>query len=56
MGSVESEENQWPHHFNMMGELLVGFIFLIAAFFIYMVGLQAGVGPSSRAFFSWMGV
>ena len=25
MGSVESDEPQWPHHFNMMGELLIGF-------------------------------
>ena len=37
MGNVESEEPQWPHHFGMMGELLIGFIFLIVAFFLYMV-------------------
>lgn len=34
---VQSEESQWPHHFNMMGQLFVGFIFLIVAGMSYMV-------------------
>lgn len=32
-----SEADQWPHHFNMLGQLLLGFIFLIVVFFLYVV-------------------
>jgi len=41
-----SEANQWPHHFNMLGQLLLGFIFMIVVFFFYVVR------PSSLAFVS----
>jgi hypothetical protein len=34
-----TEANQWPHHFNMLGQLLLGFIFMIVVFFLYVVGL-----------------
>jgi hypothetical protein len=30
-----SDANQWPHHFNMLGQLLLGFIFMIVVFFLY---------------------
>jgi len=32
-----SEANQWPHHFEMLGQLLFGFIFLIVVAFLYIV-------------------
>jgi len=32
-----SDANQWPHHFNMLGQLLLGFIFMIVVFFLYVV-------------------
>ena len=40
LGNDYSEESQWSHRFNFMGELMFGFIFLIAAFFIYVVRRQ----------------
>jgi len=42
---VQSEESQWPHHFNMMGQLFVGFIFLIAAGMSYMVSHHPSRAP-----------
>jgi len=48
MGNVPSEQSQWPHHFSMMGELLVGFIFLIVAYFLYMAGIRERSRGSAR--------
>ena len=42
---VQSEESQWPHHFNMMGQLFVGFIFLIVAGMSYMVSHPPWIRP-----------
>ena len=42
---VQAEESQWPHHFNMMGQLFVGFIFLIAAGMSYMVSHHPSRAP-----------
>jgi|TARA_B110000967_G_scaffold176197_1_gene189470 hypothetical protein len=37
-----TETNQWPHHFNMLGQLLLGFIFMIVVFFLYVVRPGSG--------------
>ena len=45
-----SEADQWPHHFNMLGQLLLGFIFLIVVFFLYVVRRSCAPSRTPRFF------